>query len=222
MPKQIPISKIVNAVHDGYIESQKCYREWSGGYWLWSAPEYLITVNVAKKISDIEGPKFITIENKSCSAIEDAGARGAGRLCHDIRENGRIDILVWWGNDTPRGIIEIKNQIFSNEQYEKDIKRIKGFLNRKSENSSIQFGIFSFYDSAESGKKSAFHKIEDKIKKVTSNSREILGGEFTVKLFKTEIFEEVKDNAWAAACLLIMRKKITLPAGNAIRNSISK
>ena len=137
-------------------------------------------------------------------------------------ENGRIDILVWWGNDTPRGIIEIKNQIFSNEQYEKDIKRIKGFLNRKSENSSIQFGIFSFYDSAEIGKKSAFHKIEDKIKKVTSNSREILGGEFTVKLFKTEIFEEVKDNAWAAACLLIMRKKITLPAGNAIRNSISK
>ena len=47
----------------------------------------------------------------------------------DIREKGRVDILLWWANDTPRAIIEIKNQIYTKAQYEKDIhvKRTTNF-----------------------------------------------------------------------------------------------
>jgi hypothetical protein len=59
MPRQIPVSKIVQATLDGFMEAQRVYKEWSGGYWLWQAPEYLITSTVAKNIAALEGAKYM-------------------------------------------------------------------------------------------------------------------------------------------------------------------
>ena len=112
MSKQISIDKIIDATLSGIKKSQKQYEKWSGGLWLWNAPEYLITINVANEISEIDGSKYITLENNSTVTIKDAGARGRGRLPKDIREKGKVDILLWWGNDTPRAVIEIKNYIY--------------------------------------------------------------------------------------------------------------
>ncbi|MFD1007829.1 hypothetical protein [Oceanisphaera ostreae] len=80
MSKQISIPSVINAILSGFEDSQKNYQEWSGGSWLWEAPEYLICSTVAKNISEIEGSKFITLENGSTKTLEDAGARGQGEI----------------------------------------------------------------------------------------------------------------------------------------------
>jgi hypothetical protein len=179
----------------------------AGGYWLWEGPEYLITIHVAENIAKLSGSKYITLEHSSAQTVEDAGAKGRGCLPRDIREHGKVDILVWWANDTPRAIIEIKNQIYSKEQYIKDIKRIKEFINRNTILSTIQFGIFAFYDSAYDGKrKSAKDKIQSKLKKIEKSVKEIVGINFRVEL-KTFKIHQIEENAWIAACVLIRKMK---------------
>lgn len=203
MPKQIAIEKVVDATLKGIEESQKQYLKWSGDYWLWQAPEYLITTNIANHISNIDGAKYITMENGASAAIDDAGAQGKGRLHGDIRGNGKIDIILWWADGTPRAIIEVKNQIYYSGQYEKDIKRIEKVLCRKSNDSSFQFGLFAFYDSAHDGpKKSSTEKVADKIATTYANACDLIGDSCTLSLNKSKIYKE-NDSAWAAACLLI-------------------
>ena len=197
---------IINAILKGFVDAQKSYENMSGGFWLWNAPEYFITSTVAQSIYAIDAGKYLTLEHGSTDAIKDAGAKGRGRLPKDIREKGRVDVLLWWANSTPRAIIEIKNQIYSKDQYEKDIKRIKSFLGRNSDDSSLQFGVFAFYESAFSGeRKTAKEKIEGRINKIFDNSKLILGENFDVKLYVSDMHNE-SENAWQAACLFIKFK----------------
>ncbi len=209
MPRQIPIPSVVDAILRGFEESHNTYQEWSGGSWLWEAPEYLICSTVARQIAEIDGAKFITLENGSKRTLEDAGARGKGRLSKDIREKGRVDILLWWGDGSPRAVIEIKNQIYSSAQYEGDIKRICGFLNRNGHESSLQFGVFAFYESAFSGeRKSAKEKVEGRIDRIYYKVSNLFPNQFDLSLYRSDVNEEIKDNAWGSACILIKRKNL--------------
>nr|VFJ95593.1 MAG: hypothetical protein BECKLFY1418B_GA0070995_107119 [Candidatus Kentron sp. LFY] len=79
MSKAISIPTIANAISKGFGEAQRQYEEWSGGDWLWRAPEYSITTMVAKNIFELEGVKYITLENGSRDVLDAAGARGRGR-----------------------------------------------------------------------------------------------------------------------------------------------
>lgn len=206
MPRSISIEQIIDATLNGIEQSQTKYENWSGGYWLWEGPEYLITINVAENIAKLAGTKYLTLEHSATHTIEDAGARGKGRLPRDIREQGKVDILLWWASDLPRAIIEIKNQIYSKDQYFKDIRRIKEFLKRNSTLSSIQFGLFAFYDSAFDGaRKTAAEKIQDKIETVKENIREILGDNFNISVKKSKTYQ-VEEDAWIAVCILIRLK----------------
>lgn len=203
MSRQIPMGSIVTAVLDGFVEAQENYESWSGGFWLWQAPEYLISSTVAKRIANLDGPKYITLEHGARSALKEAGAKSKGRLPRDIREKGRVDILLWWGNDTPRAVIEIKNQNPEKAQYEKDIKRIAGFVGRNKDESSLQFGIFAFYESAVDGdRKTAVEKIQDRIKTRYEKSIVVVGSSCIITKNVTNI-HKVEDSAWAAVCLLI-------------------
>lgn len=206
MPHQIPISGVVDATIVGIKNAQRQYHEWSGGNWLWEAPEFFITTCIANQISTLEGSKYLTLENGASDAIVDAGARGRGRLHSHIREAGRVDILLWWADGTPRAIIEVKNQINYLGQYHDDIKRIDKFLKRSPGTSSLQFGLFAFYDSAVNGpRKSAKLKVADKLANIHGECKSLLGKQFSASLHKSEIHEE-EDSAWAAACLLVKPK----------------
>jgi len=200
---RISIPKIISAVIEAYSDAQQEYEDWTGGEWLWKAPEYLITTTIARRIFDIDGPKYITIEHGASSAIDDAGAKGKGRLSAKIRGKGKVDLLLWWGDGSPRAVIEVKNQIFSTDQYKKDIERIASFLTRNKEDSSLQFGLFSFYESATSGsRKSAVEKINDRIEKIFRNSIDFAGNNVSIKKYTSEVYQDA-DSARASACLLI-------------------
>jgi len=137
--------KFVDACLDGIEKSQKQYEEWSGGYWLMTAPEYLMTVNIAKEIWEIPGDKFIDLEYSVANALKETGTKSRGPLPSSMRPNGKSDILVWWGSKgTPRGIIELKNHADDYSNHIKDIQRICTML-KKGKSNGLEFGIFSFF-----------------------------------------------------------------------------
>lgn len=211
MPRQISTPSTIKAILDGFTEAHESYKEWSGGLWLWEAPEYLISSTVARKISEVDAKKYITLEYDVRSTLEFAGAKGRGRVHKDIRHNGRVDILLWSGEDDPeesrpRAVIEIKNKIQSSDQYEKDIKRLTAFLNRKKELSSIEFAAFAFYYSDDNGqRKTAYDKVKDKIDRIYNHSLEIAGDSVSITR-KTTPITLLEDGAWAATCFLIKRR----------------
>lgn len=98
MPRQIPISRVVEATISGIKGAHEIYHKWTGGQWLWEAPEYLVTTNIATHISNLNGNKYVTLENGASDAIVDAGARGRGKLHRHIRGSGRVDIVLWWAD----------------------------------------------------------------------------------------------------------------------------
>ena len=75
------------------IDSHKTYLEWSGNEWLWNAPEYLLTVKIAEKLANINKNKFITLEDNVEKTLDNAGAKGKGKISSKIRANGRFDIV---------------------------------------------------------------------------------------------------------------------------------
>ncbi|MGO9007189.1 MAG: hypothetical protein ACLQIQ_18190 [Beijerinckiaceae bacterium] len=125
-----PVSEddIVAASLKGIVAAQNAYEAWSGE-WLWRAPEYLSTVYVAREIGKLSAG--ITLENSARSAIKDAGAKGRGKLHSHIRDKGRFDLLLWWGNGTPRAPIEVKCQVLSIYKIRRDIKRIVAVLKKQ-------------------------------------------------------------------------------------------
>lgn len=210
MPKQISTSNIIEALLDGYTHAQHEYESMSGGYWLWQAPEYFITTIISQKLHQLDGAKYITLEHGAKNTLEDAGAIGRGRLPSNITERGRVDILLWAGDSTAKAIIEVKNQIYAKEQYDKDIKRLKALLLRKNGSSSLKFGMFSFYQSAADGeRKSAEQKVTDRIQGIYNNCLSLLGEEFQVRLHTTELNQDLENNAWQAACILMKVKSST-------------
>jgi len=99
--------EILKACINGIEKSFNEYLEWSYGEWLWNAPEYLLTVNIAKELWNIEKEaKFITLEDNIRYTLENANAKIKGKLANAVRSKGRSDIIFWWGKATPRGVIE--------------------------------------------------------------------------------------------------------------------
>ena len=127
------------------IDSHKTYLEWSGNEWLWNAPEYLLTVKIAEKLANIDKNKFITLEDNVEKTLDNAGAKGKGKISSKIRANGRFDIVLWWAKGDPRTIIEVKHRVYKFANIEEDIIRIIETIKRKSSESSIKYGMVAFY-----------------------------------------------------------------------------
>jgi len=186
MSKAISIDKIIESTLDGIDESMSVYQKWSGGEWLWNAPEYLITIKIAENIAKIEGSKYITLEDNVDYVLDLANAKGQGKVSGKARTNGRSDIVLWWADGTPRAIIEVKNSVFRLDKIAHDIDRIREILKRKKSKSTLQFGLISFYIDRGYKTGNAKENVENKIYK---------------------IFDEIKENYSDMICKLAFRKK---------------
>lgn len=208
---RISRDQIIGAVVNAIEVSQKDYYEWSSE-WLWQAPEYLITVNVANSLGKLEGAKYVTLENSVKGALVEAGAVSKGRKHSSLRHSGRYDILFWWGNGTPRVPIEIKNQVTRFEKIEEDIARIKTTLKQKNGANQFEFGLMGFYSSSPKAKSLA-EKLED----IETETIEYIGNSFQAKFhFRCFNIDDVEialeklsqhdGDAWAACCIEISLK----------------
>ncbi len=202
MSKAISMDRICEACLDGIDYSFEEYYEWSSGEWLWNAPEYLLTVNIAKKIMELEGGKYLTLEDNVKSTLKDAGDFRKGRLSKYLRANGRSDIILWWAEGTPRGIIEVKHRVYKFGSFQEDVDRIIEVLKKDSD---IQFGISTFYIE-NNYKGEAETKMEHRIETLFQQTKEYLK-EYAPNLkaiYDKNIYEE-GDDVRASVAILIKR-----------------
>lgn len=136
------IDEIVGAFHRGTRRAHRLYEDWTGGEWLNTAPEYLLTTYVAESIGKLDGSHYVSLEYSTSSTIAEAGARGRGKLPRDMRPDGRVDLLIWNGRPAPRGVIEIKNRNPRFNRLKKDVERIEIMLKPTS---SLKFGAIGLY-----------------------------------------------------------------------------
>ena len=143
-----PKKTVIENTLKGISKSVKTYSAWSGwddGYWLVDAPEYLITTYIANEIATYRRMKYyITLEQGTRAAMSDAGGMKQGQPRKDLRLNGRVDIVLWWADGSPRIVIEVKNHIYGYWQINKDVARICSVLDQ---NNSIRRGLAAFYTS---------------------------------------------------------------------------
>jgi len=141
MSRSIPYPEILKAALDGVNNSFRKYHGWSNGYWLGSAPESFIEAEIANSLSKIV--PFITLQDTIRDILKNANAdlRGPKPRNSSI---GRMDIVVWWADETPRVLIEIK-KAWKNNSLNDDAKRLRQLLNKES---TLQKGVIVAYTSA--------------------------------------------------------------------------
>ena len=203
MPCQISQLKIINAVLDGIENAEKTYEQWSRGEWLAYSAEYVITVFVATSIMKIPGSKYLTIEHDCRDAIESACGKRRGKLARVSRPDGRIDLILWWASDSPRAVIEIKNNVYNYAgQCKADIDRIAHLL--LMTNTTLQFGLFVFYTSADDGpRKKATDILTDRFNRVLSRVKKDCRKSIYVRGINK--IHNYGNGAWLEACVILKR-----------------
>lgn len=194
---------VANKTLTGISKAQKEYEYWTGGYWLWEAPEYMVTTYIARQISTISDRTFyLTLENNVRDGIKDAGG-GKGRPRKDLRFNGKFDILLWWANGTPRAIIEVKNQVPGYSKIKYDASRISAAL---SQQNTIRCGFIAYYTSlADSTGKLAKNRVDERVCKVASAVKEFAkDNELKFKRYPGKVVKD-EASAWTAEVLKISR-----------------
>jgi len=194
MASQISMDEIVKCVLDGLENAHKEYSEWSDGEYIWNAPEYLLTVNIAKELKKSKEVKFLTLEDNVEDTI--ANARGAGRMPPDLRKDGRFDIVLWGSDKNPTppiAIVEVKNKVYCFDRIEKDIKRIQALLGIQS---TIEFGLMAFYaTNTYRDFKDLDNKFNGIIDGLLKNTQECLKDKSGKEQFCIEKFERhIQDN----------------------------
>ncbi len=206
MSLQISQAKIISAIINGIERAQLFYEHCSGGYWLWEAPEYLMNINIAQELSEIDGAKYVTLESNVYQTLQASQNRLFGAPKKKLRHSGRFDLVFWWGNGSPRCAIEIKNQVSSYSQILKDIDRLESLIDRNKDNSSFQFSAMAFYTSClESKNKSAKEIITTRINHLLDQTRNHVSAQITVSMHHSEIIS-IGDSARVAVCFVLKRK----------------
>jgi len=196
---KLSLEKIVKNCLYGIRQSFNDYYEWSAGEWLSNAPEYLLTINIAKEIAKNKENKFLTLEDNVRNTLEVANTQIRGKLSKNIRENGRTDIIIWWAKGTPRGIIEVKNDVWGVAKIQGDVKRIINILQKKSD---IEFGIITFFIK-KSYKNNLIQNTEKFITENIFNNIEIPNN--LKKTLQMEYLSE-KDNLAAYSVIILFKK----------------
>jgi hypothetical protein len=207
MSKAISIEKIIEATLDGIDESMNVYQKWSGGEWLWNAPEYLITVKIAENIANIDGNKYITLEDNVDYILDLSNAKGKGQTSDLARPNGRSDIVLWWAGGTPRAIIEVKNAVFGFDKISQDIDRIQEVLKSKKLDTSLQFGLIAFYIDREYKRGNAKENIQKRIYNIYDEIKAIYPNLYCELFFREKDIINNDHDAWSSVVFLLKVKR---------------
>jgi len=145
MPPNASMDSILKACVKGTKKAWKEYYEISGGEWLWTAPEYFITVKIFEELSKLN--LLLELESKVGETISNANMQYPGRYPRALKLNGRFDITLWWKNGYPRGVIEVKTMRSNSlNPIKSDLEEITEFLRlARNKDSKVQFGIITVY-----------------------------------------------------------------------------
>lgn len=206
MPRNVSIPTVIDAALKGIARAQADYKNWSGGYWLWQAPEYFSGTYIAQAIAAAAGktaPWYLTMEHGARHAMAEAGAAGKGRLHSRIRAAGRFDLLLWWADDTPRAPIEVKCQVTDFKRIRADVERLDKVIHRKRPGTSFQFGMSVFYTSAKDRSGAAAkRKVAGRVAAIVRDAKAHVS-EGTVVTHRMLPIKVDEDSAWTAVALVL-------------------
>lgn len=202
----LPIELVIKKTKRAISRAQNDYEKWSQ-FWLWQAPEYMLTMYIAREIATIHDYTFyLTLENSVRGAMEDAGGKKTGRPPEALRQHGRMDILLWRANDTPRAVIEVKNGVDGFSPLKDDVNRICSIL-KKEKGNKFQCGLVAFYSSCRGLKsKNAKTRLEERLESLKDDGRNLVRNEeLKLKTHRGRITVDEDDSAWVAAVWEITR-----------------
>ena len=156
MSKGLSTRAIPGIVTRGIWEARKEWLRLSGES-LDSAPEYLLTVQVAQRLAkEIPAAKrTVWMERNVADVLEKAGAIQPGPLSNKLRADGRFDLVLGHADGRPRVLIELKSPVpvVLGKGVVKDLRRLCSALLHAPRNTQIHQGILAFYSSAAPPKK---------------------------------------------------------------------
>ena len=147
--------EILATVGAALTDASEQYHEWSNGYWIGEAPEYLINVFLVKHFSKLrtsrlsDGVRFsASLEEPRSNLMVRAGARKRGRPHSDLRGPGKADETVWESiNEVEKPVLvfEVKKGVWTTAQIDADVRALEQFLLGAEAGSSIVAGVMVYY-----------------------------------------------------------------------------
>jgi hypothetical protein len=128
----------------GVKNAFKLHMQLTGGLPLTFAPEAFIQGQIALELAKLN--VFVSLETSVYETLADAGAELRGRPSK--RMGGRIDLVTWWKNKTPRLLIEVK-KLRHKEAISADAKRLRQMLGKGG---SLRYGLVVVYADAKKAK----------------------------------------------------------------------
>ncbi len=163
------------------------YYEWSGGFWLNYAPESYIQVEIVRALAKM--CPYVTLED-SVRDILFYGEAKRGAMPRGSH-GGRVDAIVWWKNEKPRLLIEVKRG-WTYHSITADAKRLRQLKNRCPD--SVQDGLIVVYTDARKGT-----TIDRRFRAMAKNS----GTRIKKRLGSTAKTEEGQTWFWDVACFSV-------------------
>jgi hypothetical protein len=161
----------------------------SGGLPLSFAPEAFIQGQIALALAALG--LMVTLESPVYETLCEAGADLRGRPFKRI--GGRLDLVTWWKNGTPRHLIEVK-MLRHSAAIADDIKRLKSMLLR----GGSQQGLILVYAEAKKAE-----TVRGRIDKAKALQYSQLAKRSGVRPFKSAWIGD-DDWHWEAACLRVL------------------
>lgn len=131
---------IVDAVLAGIADAKHTYAAWTRnvGYFAW-APEYLITVSVAKAVWEWCAPLSVWPEYRLMDAMREAGVPDGHA---QLDGNRRADLLLYRDGSRPHAVVEVKRNVEGWGRIAADVERLRTMV--AGTESSFQLGIVAF------------------------------------------------------------------------------
>lgn len=154
-----PKSDIQAACLSGVKSAYEKYYKFSGGQSLWYAPESFIQAEIANSLAKI--CPYVTLEDNVRDLLHHSNANLRGRT----PRKGRIDIITWWQQGSPRKLIEVK-KAYNRDAINNDARRLRQMISRGG---STRKGLIIVYTSAVKEK-----TITNRLEAIAINSKTTL------------------------------------------------
>lgn len=216
MPKGSSPYKTANAILGAIAGASRTYEKLTNGDWLDWAPEYFVTVEIARKLGK-EVP--VSLEVSTVQTMQSGAAKGKGKHHKVLDGLKRFDIVCYekTGDQLPRAIVEVKHPYYGViGRLENDIKRIavavanaaKKRVQAKNDatkrRASLRHGFLAFYALTKTPKKmdgSADERLDRWIKAIEKKA--VIGNPGVVARGHKKLIRN-EDNAHAYAVVITL------------------
>ena len=195
------VHEVIQAALKGMAKAQVEYETWTGGDWLWNAPEYAATTRIARALYKLDGVHRVTMESNVQDALGEGGGSFVGRPNKRLNLQGRFDLVVW-NTRGPHGLIEVKTNVGGYSTIRPDLEKLCTALAKADD---VRWGLVVYFASFAPGqhKRAKDRLVEQTIEVARRASAEAPHG-YAVAHHRSPR-HVYADGAWTAEALEIRR-----------------